>query len=270
MPGRGRWRARSAAPLWVSTAFQNDQMSEAAGELASKDGIKSMYLLAPNYQGGKDNIQGVRRTYKGRVAGEMLFKVGETDFQAELSRVRAEKPEAVYVFAPAAMGVAFVKQWTASGLNKEIKLYSAYAIDGSTLAAIGDAAVGTYTTANWNADSTDPRNQAFLKTYLAKFNSMPSFYAVAAYDAATAIDSGVKAVGGKVEDMAAVAKAIRTGTLSSPRGDIKYNHNGFLIQPYYEQEVIKQADGKLWLKGGQMIFNRADVHGDRCPAANRL
>ena len=268
--GPGPLAGEKCNPLWVSAAFQNDQMSEAAGELANKDGVKSIYLLAPNYQGGKDNVQGFRRTYKGKVVGETLFKVGETDFQAELSRVRVEKPEAVYVFAPAAMGVAFVKQWTASALGKQSKLYSVYSIDGSTLAAIGDAAVGTYTTANWNADSLDPRNQAFLKAYKAKFNSMASFYAIAAYDAATAIDAGVKATGGKTDDMAAVARAIRKGTLSSPRGDLKYNHNGFLIQPYYEQEVIKQADGKLWIKGGQAIFSRPDSYGDQCPAANRL
>ena len=257
-------------PLWVSTGFQNDQMAEAAGELANKHGVKSIYLMAPNYQAGKDNIQGFRRMYKGKVVGEMLFKIGEADFQAELSLVRAEKPDALFVFAPAAMGVAFVKQWTASALGKQIRLYTVYSIDGSTLQAIGDAALGTYTTTNWNADSADPRNQAFLKAYEAKFKSLPSFYALAAYDASTAIDAGIKAVGGKLDDMVAVARAIRTGTLSSPRGDLKYNHNGFLIQPYYEQEPIKQADGKLWLKGGQMIFSRPDFYGDRCPAANRL
>jgi branched-chain amino acid transport system substrate-binding protein len=245
-------------------------MSEAVGELANKNGVKTMFLLAPNYQGGKDNVQGFKRTYKGKSVGEILFKVGQTDFQAELSRVGAEKPEGVYVFAPAAMGVAFVKQWTASGLGKKIKLYTAFAIDGSTLTAIGDAAIGTLTAGHWNADSTDPRNQAFLKAYLAKYNSLPSFYAVAAYDAVTAIDTGVKAVGGKLDDMTAVARAIRKGTLSSPRGDLKYNFNGFLIQPYYQQEVIKRADGKLWIKGGQEIFTRPDSYGSACPADKRI
>jgi branched-chain amino acid transport system substrate-binding protein len=258
------------SPLWVSTAFQNDQMSESAGELANKDGVKSIYLLAPNYQAGKDNVQGFRRTYKGNVLGETLFKVGETDFQAELSRVRAAKPDALFIFAPAAMGVAFVKQWTASALGAQMKLYTAYSIDGVTLPAIGDAAVGTYTTGNWNADSTDSRNQEFLKAYRAKFNSMPSIYAVGAYDAVTAIDTGVKAVRGNLDDMVAVARAIRSGVLSSPRGDLKYNHNGFLIQPYYEQEIVKQTDGKLWIKGGKVIFNRPDFYGDSCPPKSRL
>jgi len=268
--GPGPLAGEKCSPYWASTAFQNDQMSEAAGELANRQGVKSIFLLAPNYQGGKDNVNGFKRTYKGKIAGELLFKVGETDYQAELSRVRAEKPEAVYVFAPAAMGVAFIKQWTASALGKDMKLYSVYSVDGSTLAAIGDAAIGTFTTTNWNADSPDPRNQEFLKLYQAKYNSMPSYYAVAAYDTATAIDMGVKAVGGKTDDMGAVARAIRKGTLSSPRGDLKYSHNGFLIQPYYEQSVVKQADGKLWLKGGQTIFTRPDVYGEKCPAQNRL
>jgi branched-chain amino acid transport system substrate-binding protein len=255
---------------WVSTSFQNEQNAQATGVLVTREGVKTVYAMAPNYAAGKENVDGFKKTYKGKIVSESFFKVGETDYQAEFSKIRAEKPEAVYVFAPGAMGIAFMKQWTAAGMGKDFKLYTLYSVDWSTLPAIGDAAVGSIQTSHWTPDHKDPRNEAFLKAYTAKFNSMPSFFAVQSYDTATAIDMGVKAVGGKLDDMAAVAAAIRKGTLSSPRGDLKYNHNGFLIQPYYKREIIKGADGKPTIVGRGVVFNEPDDHGPKCPAANRI
>ena len=52
-------------PLFVSASFMNDQNAEATGELATRDGVKSVYMLAPNFQAGKDNLAGFARTYKG-------------------------------------------------------------------------------------------------------------------------------------------------------------------------------------------------------------
>ncbi|MCW5772375.1 MAG: ABC transporter substrate-binding protein, partial [Rhodospirillaceae bacterium] len=136
-------------PLVMSTSWNNDTNPEALGKLMSDDKIQSIYMLAPNYQAGKDMISGVMRTLKGpKVLGQNLYKVGESDFQADISRIRAEKPKALFVFGPGAMGISFVKQWAASGAGKEIKLYTVFTIDNATLPAIGDAAVGSYHTSH--------------------------------------------------------------------------------------------------------------------------
>ncbi len=48
-------------PLFVSTSFVGDLNAEATGELANRDGVKSIVLMAPNYQAGKDMLAGFRR-----------------------------------------------------------------------------------------------------------------------------------------------------------------------------------------------------------------
>jgi hypothetical protein len=58
--------------------------------------------MAPNYQGDRDAIRGFLRSFKGQVVELILYKLGEGDFQAELSRVRAMNPQDVFVFAPGA------------------------------------------------------------------------------------------------------------------------------------------------------------------------
>lgn len=258
-------------PLFTSSSFMNDGNAEATGIMATKDKIKTVVAMAPNYQAGKDNVAGFERTYTGgKIVDRILFKVGETDYQADLAKVRALKPEALYVFAPGAMGIAFMKQWTASGLNKAIKLYSIYTVDGLTLPAIGEAGIGTTEASHWNPDLDNPRNKRFIKDYMAKFGHMPSYFAVQSYDAPGLIVKGLKAAGGKLDDMAAVARAIRKGVMESPRGTIKYNVNGMVMQPYWRLHVVKGADGKPLIKGVEKILDHRDAYWEKCPANKRV
>jgi branched-chain amino acid transport system substrate-binding protein len=257
-------------PLNVSTSWSNDDNHEAAGELVQREGVKTLVAMAPNYQAGKDSIGGFSRFYKGKIVETIYYKLGESDFQADLAKVRALKPEAVFVFAPGAMGIAFVKQWASSGLNKEMKLYSAFSVDYVTLGAMGDSALGAIVPTMWNNDIANPKNERFVKEYVAKFGHMPSNFAAQAYDAPGVIAAAVKAVGGKVDDAAALAKAMRTAPIDSVRGTLKYNVNGFPIQPFYKAVVVKGADGKIGLKIEGKIWERADSNTEKCPADKRI
>jgi branched-chain amino acid transport system substrate-binding protein len=257
-------------PLLVSTSWANDDNHEAAGELVQREGVKSVVAMAPNYQAGKDSIAGFSRFYTGKIIETIYYKLGETDFQADLAKVRALKPEAVFVFAPGAMGIAFVKQWAASGLSKEMKFYSAFSVDYVTLGAMGDSAVGAIVPTMWNHDIANPRNEKFVKDYTAKFGHMPSNFAAQAYDAPGVIAAGVKAAGGKVDDTAALARAMRKAPIESVRGTLKYNVNGFPIQPFYKAVVVKGADGKIGLKTEGKIWERPDSMTEKCPADKRI
>jgi branched-chain amino acid transport system substrate-binding protein len=258
-------------PLFTSSSFMNDGNAESTGVMATKDKVKTVVAMAPNYQAGKDNVAGFMRTYQGgKVVETILFKVGESDYQADIAKVRALKPEALYIFAPGSMGVAFMKQWATSGLAKEIKLYSIYTIDGVTLPAIGDAALGATEAGHWNPDLDNPKNKRFIKDYMAKFCHMPSYFAVQSYDAPELIVKGLKATGGKLDDMAAVAKAIRTGQIDSPRGTIKFNVNGMVMQPYWRLNVVKGSDGKPVIKGAEKLVDHKDAYWEKCPANMRI
>jgi len=258
-------------PLFISTSWQGDQPSEALGLLINKDNVASIYLLAPNYQGGRDLVSGVTRTLKGpKIVGQDMFKLGETDFQAEISKVRAAKPAAVFVFAPGAMGPAFVKQWAASGAGKEIKLYSVHTIDWVTLPAIGDAGIGAWETIQWSPDLDNEVSKKFVKDYIAKFGHTPSNFAQQAYDAPRLIAAAVKAQGGKIDDIGALMRTMRKVAFPSARGPFKYNVNGFPIQNFYKVEVVRGADGKpTILNRGIVTTDHKDSYWEKCPADKR-
>src|SRR5882724_10412070 len=77
------------SPYVFSTSWQNDQTPQAMGTYMTQKGVKSAFLIGPNYAAGKDMLTGVRTTFKGQVIGEELTKwPDQLDFSTELSKVR--------------------------------------------------------------------------------------------------------------------------------------------------------------------------------------
>jgi branched-chain amino acid transport system substrate-binding protein len=259
-------------PLFMSTSWNNDQVPEALGTVMTEDKLASIYLLAPNYQAGKDMVAGLKRTLKGpKIVDETYFKLGEADFQANISQVRAAKPAALFVFAPGSMGVAFMKQWAASGLGKDVKLYTVFTVDQLTMPAIGDSGVGSFIAMYWNEDLKNPANEKFVKAFAAKHGRSPSHYAAQAYDAPRLIAAALKATGGKYDDPMALARALRKTKYDSVRGPYEYNVNGMPIQNFYKKEIIKGADGKPTIVTRGTVFTaHKDAYWQECPADKRL
>src|SRR5262245_37722626 len=71
---------KDCSQLFFSASWQNDQNAEVMGEYLSKQGISDVFILAPNYQAGKDLLAGFKRTFKGKIAGELYTPLSQTDF----------------------------------------------------------------------------------------------------------------------------------------------------------------------------------------------
>jgi branched-chain amino acid transport system substrate-binding protein len=270
--GAAPMAGKQCSPYFISTSWNNDQPAEAMGKLMSDEGVKTVFVLAPNYQAGKDMLSGFKRTYKGKIVGQTLFKLGQRDYQAEISKARAAKADAVYIFAPGGMGISFVKQWNSSGANKAMKLYSVFVVDNLTLPAIGEAALGTYHTNYWDVTSDNPVNQKFIKDYSAKYGALPSHYAAQTYDAPRLIAAAVRKINGKINDRDSLnlMKAMRKVEFPSVRGPFKYNVNGIPIQNFYKREVVKGPDGKPMIKTtGVVVKNDKDSYWQQCPKSRR-
>ena len=261
---------RRCSRYFISTSWNNDQTPEAMGQLMSEEGLKNVFLLSPNYQAGKDMLSGFKRFYKGgKVSGQILFKLGQKDFQAELTRIRATKPDALFVFAPGPMGIAFMKQWAASGLGKSIKLYTVFSVDYVSLKPIGKAAIGSFHTNYWNPEDKNPVNQKFIADYKAKVGRHPSHFAAQAYDAPRLIAAAVKARGGNVEALGLV-KAMRKVKYASVRGAYKYNVNGIPIQNFYKRSVLEGPAGGATIRTTGVVFvDHKDAYWQKCPGKER-
>jgi len=248
---------------FFSMSWQNDQTPEAMGKYMQDAGIKSVYLMAPNYQAGKDMLSGFKRYYTGEIAGEVYTKLGQSDFQAELSALRAVAPETTMVFQPGGMGINFVKQWKQAGMDEVSKLYQVFTVDGVSLPALKETALGILGTQSWSPDLDNDINKKFVSDYKAKFGGYPSFYAAQAYDTIMAVDHAIATSGSKDTDK--MRAALAKGNIPTTRGVLKMNSNHFPIQNFYLRDTVLDADGVVTSKVLSTVFtDHADSYAASC------
>ena len=265
--GPSQIAGEQCSPYYFSTSWQNDQTPQAMGEYMNQKGVKTAFLMGPNYAAGKDMLTGVRSTFKGQIIGEELTRwPDQLDFSTELSKVRAAKPEAVFVFYPGAAGVQFLTQYVQSGLKGQIPLYTAFTIDETTLPLQKDLALGVPGTQQWVNDLPNDANKKFVADYKAKHGKGPSFYGAQSYDAANLVNSAVLAVNGDLSKKDAMRDAMRKANYASVRGPYKYGNNQFPIQNFYLQEAVKDASGNLVLKTmATIVKDSQDRFHEKCP-----
>jgi len=251
------------------TSWQNDNLAEVMGQYATDQGFKSVYLMAPNYQSGKDQLTGFKRYYKGTISDEVYTQLNQLDYSAEISMLRAEQPDAIYVFYPGGMGINFVKQLHQSGMLGNVPLLSS-SIDGTSLPALQDSALGVLASSAWGPDLDHPANQTFVAAFEEKYGRIPSLYAAQAYDAARLIDSALRKTNGDVSDKKALRNAIRAADFDSVRGKFAFNINGFPIQDMRVFEVVKDAKDRVSLQTiATPLKDLHDSYSSQCKAVEQ-
>src|SRR4030081_835677 len=256
------------SPYVFSTSWQNDQTPQAMGQYMNQKGVKSVFLIGPNYAAGKDMLAGVKSTFKGEIKGEeYTVWPSQLDFSAELSKARASGAESIFVFYPGAAGVQFLNQYVQAGLKQQIPLYTAFTIDELSLPLQKENALGIPGAQEWVNDLPNEENKRFVADYRKKSPGLrPSFYGAQSYEAAQLIKSAVAAGNGDLRKKDAMKAEMQKANFKSLRGPFKYGNNHIPIQSFYLQDVVKDAQGELSLKTVATIVKDAqDSFHDKCP-----
>jgi branched-chain amino acid transport system substrate-binding protein len=257
---------------FFSTSWQNDQTPMALGEVLNQRGVKSIYIMAPNYAAGKNMVAGVERTFKGEILGKDMTKWGrdaQLDFSAELAKAKASGAAAIFVFYPGKAGGAFIKQYEQAGLRGKMPLYSVFTIDSIALPKLQSVkmqgVLGSLMTQFWAPDLDTPQNKKFVAGFKQKYQRYPSFYAAQSYDAIFLIKHAVETVNGNLNDMDGMRAAMRQANFPSVRGAFTYGNNHFPIQNFYLRQVAVDADGVWTTKIVDAVYpNHQDVYAQHC------
>jgi branched-chain amino acid transport system substrate-binding protein len=255
-------------PFFFSTSSENNQVPETMGKHAQDAGYRRVVMMVPNYQGGRDAAEGFRRHYRGEVLEEIYVPLGQLDFAAELSQIRALDPDALLVFMPGGMGITLVRQFSQSGMAESLPFLSVWTVDETTLPATQEAAAGLYSASQWAPDLNVETNRQFVRSFEAEYGYAPSAFASQAYDAALLIDSAVTAAEHNLADKDALRQALRAADFSSTRGSFRYNANHFPIQDFYLVQAEQRSDGTYATAIRDKIFDdHADQKAAECPMA---
>lgn len=264
--GPSQYAGEQCNPYFFSASYQNDNMHEAAGQVVQDKGFKRVALIAPNYPAGKDALTGFKRFYKGEIASEALPALNQLNFGTELSQLRASKADAVYIFLPGGMGINFIKQFVGAGLSKDMTLFGpGFSGDEDVIKAVGEPMLGMFNTSQWGHDMDNAANKKFVAEFEKEYGRLPTLYAAQGYDAAQLINAAVRDTKGKLDDKAAVRKALEAAKFDSVRGAFKFNTNHFPIQDYYLRVITKDSKGRVTNRlMGTVLKKHADAYVAQC------
>lgn len=248
-------------PNYFNVAWQNDNLHEAAGAYANTAEFGNSFILAPNYPAGQDALTGYKRFYEGELAGEIYTKLGQTDYAAEIAQIRASGADSVFFFLPGGMGISFLKQYAASGVDLPV-VGPAFSFDQGILQAVGAAALGVKNTSQWNKDLDNATNAAFVESFAAEYGRLPSLYASQGFDTANLLLSAMAKA--DVADADAFRAALKEADFASTRGDFAFGPNNHPVQDIYVREVIQEGDVFTNKILGVALEDRGDAYAAEC------
>jgi len=255
-----------AGPLchenYFNVAWQNNDLHAVMGKYMREEGRTAPFILAPNYPAGTDALTGFKSLFGAGVAAEVYTQLGQKDYAAEIAQIRASDADSVFFFLPGGMGIAFLKQYAASGVG--LPVYGpAFSFDEIILGAVGEAALGVRNTSQWAHDLDNPANRAFVAAFREAYGRTPTLYASQGYDTARLILSALEVA--HPDDADAFRAALEKADFESVRGDFRFNTNHHPIQDIHVREVVTGADGKPTNRlVGIAIEDRADDFAAEC------
>jgi len=267
--GASQLSGEMCSPYVFSTSWNNDQTPQAIGLYMNQKNVKSAFLIGPNYAAGKDMLEGVEATFKGKIIGrELTTWPTQVDFQAELSKARNAKPDAIFAFYPGGPGIQFITQYNQSGLKGQIPLYTAFTIDSLSLPRLKEQALGIPGAQQWVRDLPNEANKKYVDDFRARHKTDPSFYGSQTYDAVPLLDSVVTAVKGDLTKKDEMRRAAEKANFKSVRGNFKFGPNHIPIQNFYLQEAVKDGDEFRMKTVATIVENDQDKHYQKCKMPN--
>jgi branched-chain amino acid transport system substrate-binding protein len=221
---------------------QNDGPSEAMGKFAQQKRYAKTYLMAPNYQAGKEMLAAFKRHYEGKVVDEVYPPLNQTDFSSEIAQIQAANPDALFMFMPGGLGINLIKQMKQAGVLGKFPVMSVFTV-ATTLPALKQQAEGVMAGAMWDAAFDNKESSEFEQAFQAKYKRVASLYAAVGYDTANLLHVAISKAGSKVSDKAAFAAAVKAAgsEFKSVRGNFRFNNNNMPIQDYHVFQVVKSG-----------------------------
>jgi branched-chain amino acid transport system substrate-binding protein len=224
--GNNLLTGEQCSPWVIRTSFSNDQINRVMGPWLYEQGHRTLYLMAPDYAAGHQMMEAVKRGFTeagGEVVGEEYPPLRETkDFAPYLAKVKATRPDVLYVFFAGGLAIQFVKQYQDFGLKGEIPLTGAgWLTSPLFLPAQGAAAAGFIGALNYVPTIDSDENAAFQAAFSEKHERMGSEFTVQGFDTGRLIVEALRLTGGETADKAALVEAIHRVHFIGPRGPFR-------------------------------------------------
>lgn len=245
--GNDHMTGEKCSPNIIRVSFSNSQINRPVGAWLAKQGVKSAYLMAPDYAAGHQMMEAFKSTFTaagGKIVGEAYPPLkGTKDYGPYITAAKAAQPDAIYTFFAGGAAITFVKQYHDFGVKKDIPLYGAGFLTSAAYVHVqGEAADGTVAALHYVPAIDTPENKKFQDAYQAAHGKTGSEFAVAGYDAAHLIVQAIKQADGDEEAFKAALSKVQ---FNGPRGPLRIDPatNNVVQNIYLFKNEFK--DGKV-------------------------
>ncbi len=166
------------------------------------------------------------------------FQSGDTDFSAQLTRIKALNPDAIFVSALPPEKPGILIQAHELGISVPFIVSSLTDVE---VQAAGAAAEGAITFIGWLPTDETPGNRAFVQNYTATFGMEPNAFATASYATVYILAEAIK--NAHSTDSTAIRDALANiKDFDTVLGKFSFNADGDAV---YEPKVLIVTNGTL-------------------------
>lgn len=263
---------KSCSPFFFSLAPTAEAEHAVMARYLATLGEGRIWLASAQTESARAAAEAFKAAYSGTIVGESVGHPGQMSFPEALVAIdkASDGLDGIYSVVSSGMGVNFIRQFGARGLNTRLMLFAPSSfLDQPYTAAIGNAAIDAITAAPWVEDLDNPVSLRFAAEFEAHFGRPPSVSAAFGYDAALLLDSAFRSAsadkdaGNKTE---ALRTALRRAEFQSVRGKFRFQTNHFPLHSWYLAQLVHTARGRVGNEMRQVLAKDVrDPQAAECP-----
>jgi branched-chain amino acid transport system substrate-binding protein len=208
---------------------------------------KRMITIADDIAYGHEMCAGFQRVFEdagGKIVQKLFPPLTVPDYGTYIAQLKTNV-DGIFLGFAGSNGFRFYRQFNEYGLRGKIPVVGGMtAFDEAVLRNMGDEALGIVTSCWYSAEIENAINKRFAASFRVDWGYDPGFYAAATYVEAAVLDATLQKLKGKIEDKEAFMKAVRSITVDTARGPVRFDHLGNVVGNVYIRKV-ERKDGRL-------------------------
>jgi len=191
-----------------------------------------------------ENFRKVFTEMGGEIVEEQKYSAGDKDFKAQLTTIKYENPEAIFI--PGYYTDVGLIGIQAREIGLAVPLFGGDGWESEKLTEgkAKDALEGCFFSTHVSAEDPNPAVQAFIKKYKERYKIEPDAYSFLGYDAVMLMADAIKRAGSTDGDKIRIELA-KTKEFKGVTGNITMNEQRNAIKPAV---VLEIKDGKFKYK----------------------
>ncbi len=177
-----------------------------------------------------------------KVVFEEAYSKGSPDYRSTLAKVKAEKPDLVFMVSYVADAILLMRQSREIGLSPMAFLGAGAGFSVEQFAQEKDISQGVFSSTQWTEDAPWRGSKAWFKRYEKQFGKPPTYHAACAYESMMIMGQAAAAAGGNREK---TREALHSGHWNGILGDVRFqDYEGYQNQRKAVMLVEQVQNGK--------------------------